>query len=155
MDGSPYSQGGNGVWKPHNCTRPSRPDSRCLTPVVEGRGGGCVETGPYVGIEANLSTVDSWFNWPNEKAGPWLGYQPRCMSRDISPELTSVEAGDEHLLDLLTNPAFDTIGAFQGRFQAGGGLHAQGHFTYSGNPGGDVRSKPLLSRLRECRPCGR
>lgn len=141
MDGSPYSQGGNGVWKPHNCKRAPVEGSRCLTPVVEGRGGGCVETGPYVGIEANISSVDNWFNWPNEKKGPWMGYQPRCMSRDISPELTRAQAGDEHLLSLLTSPALDTIGPWQAAFQVDTGLHAQGHFSYSGNPGGDVRSK--------------
>ncbi|KAH6654217.1 hypothetical protein BKA67DRAFT_564442 [Truncatella angustata] len=142
LDGSQYSQGGNGIWAPHNCTRPGSLYAPCISPVVEGRGGGCVETGPYVGVEANISSVDTWFDYPNVVAGPFLGYQPRCMRRDILPEFTVKWATDAHLLDLLTNSSYNTIGPFQDRLQAGTGLHSVGHFTYGGDPGGDIYTSP-------------
>ncbi|KAH8655364.1 putative tyrosinase [Xylariales sp. PMI_506] len=142
MDGSPYSQGGNGVWAPHNCTRPGSLLLPCIAPVVEGRGGGCVETGPYVGYQANLSSVDCWFDYPNVLPGPFLGYQPRCIRRDITPELTSAWATDDHLLSMYTNETLDTIGPWQDTLQAATGLHSIGHFTYGGDPGGDVYTSP-------------
>ncbi|KAH8592146.1 hypothetical protein B0O99DRAFT_654051 [Bisporella sp. PMI_857] len=142
MDGSKYSQGGNGVWAPHNCTRPGSLFAPCIAPVVEGRGGGCVETGPYVGIEANLSAVDTWFNYPNEPAGPFLGYQPRCIKRDISPELSARTQTDAALFNQLTNSSFNDVYAWQENLQSGTGLHSAGHFVFGGNPGGDIYTSP-------------
>ncbi|KAH8892164.1 putative tyrosinase [Thozetella sp. PMI_491] len=142
MDGSPYSQGGNGVWRPHNCTRPGNINAPCISPVVEGRGGGCVETGPYVGYQANLSSVDTWFDYPNVVAGPLLSYQPRCIQRDILPEYTAKWQTDDHLLALYTNSSLNTIGPWQAALQSGTGLHSVGHFSYGGNPGGDVYTSP-------------
>ncbi|KAH8887984.1 putative tyrosinase [Thozetella sp. PMI_491] len=142
MDGSQYSQGGNGVWAPHNCTRPGSLLAPCISPVVEGRGGGCVESGPYVGYQANISSVDTWFDYPNVVAGPFLGYQPRCIRRDILPEYTQKLATDDHLLVLYTNSSLNTIGPWQDALQAGTGLHGVGHFTFGGDPGGDIYTSP-------------
>jgi tyrosinase len=119
----------------------------CISPVVEGRGGGCVETGPYVGYLANLSSVDTWFDYPNVVPGEFLGYQPRCIRRDILPEFSQKWSTEAHLLLLYTNSSLDTIGPWQDALQAGTGLHSVGHFIFGGDPGGDV-SLPAFPSLR-------
>lgn len=141
MDGSPLSQGGNGDWAPHNCTR-SNAQSPCRSPVVEGRGGGCVTTGPYANRQANISSVQCSFDFPNVEPGPFLGYSPRCIRRDIMPEYTRLLATEEHLLELLTSGNLSTIGAWQDALQSPTGLHGVGHYTYGGDPGGDVYTSP-------------
>ncbi|KAK6214456.1 hypothetical protein LQW54_004363 [Pestalotiopsis sp. IQ-011] len=147
FDGSEYSQGGNGVYAEHNCTEALPSGLNCIPP---GEGGGCVETGPYVGIEANVSAVAPTLRLTetNLTAGPWLGYQPRCIRRDVSPWVSSQWSTDEQSFDLLTNPLYQTdIGAFQNRlqgdFDAGFfGLHSGGHYTIGGDPGGDFFNSP-------------
>lgn len=159
FDGSKYSQGGNGIWSPHNCTYPSgNPDITpyCI-PVVEGRGGGCVMSGPYVGRMANISATQPTLRAPDAPKGDKENlnqYQPRCIRRDISPEVSSIFGTDELIADQLTNPEYaSSIGPFQDRFQGWPinvtykgiqylGLHAQGHLTIGGDPGGDVYVSP-------------
>ena len=63
------------------------------------------------------------------------------MKRDISPDIAGNNT-DALLHDLLVNPLYDQIGPWQDTFQAGGGPHALGHFTWGGNPGGDVFVSP-------------
>ncbi|KXJ93661.1 hypothetical protein Micbo1qcDRAFT_220302 [Microdochium bolleyi] len=146
FDGSPLSQGGNGEWAPHDCTRPGNLAAPCISPVVEGRGGGCVTSGPYAGYQANLSTVELWFNYPNEvgPGGPWMGYQPRCMRRDILPEYTQKWAREPRLLELFntTGTPLGHIAEWQLALQGGTQQHAVGHFTYGGDPGGDIYTSP-------------
>jgi tyrosinase len=152
MDGSPYSQGGNGVWSPHNCTKP-QPSGNYCTPVIEGEGGGCVTTGPYAGIMTNITSTRPTLNATDGPIpGKILSYEPRCIRRDISADLSQRFAGDEHLLRLLTHPTFqvDNIGPFQKFFEGGTatfppgnevfdiGLHGAGHYVFAGDPGGDV-----------------
>jgi tyrosinase len=151
MNGDAYSQGGNGIWAPHNCTMPVQ--GQYCTPVIEGQGGGCVETGPYAGIMANISATKPKLDAPDAPLpGPFLGYQPRCIRRDISADLSQRFATDSRLLHLLTSPIFqnDTIGPFDSFFEGGTfaysggstdfdiGLHGAGHYLFAGDPGGDV-----------------
>ncbi|KAH7024820.1 uncharacterized protein B0I36DRAFT_366729 [Microdochium trichocladiopsis] len=147
FDGSPLSQGGNGEWAPHDCSRPGSITAACISPVVEGRGGGCVTSGPYVGYQANLSTVELWFNYPNEvgPGGPWMGYQPRCMRRDIMPEYTQKWARETRLLELFNTTNGSPLGhiaEWQLALQGGTQQHPVGHFTYGGDPGGDIYTSP-------------
>jgi len=152
MDGGPYSQGGNGVWAPHECSPPAEGSPYCV-PVVQGQGGGCVESGPYGRMIANISATSPTLLAPDApKVGPYLGYQPRCMRRDISVDVSSKFSSDAKLLQILTDPMFQELGPFQDYFEAGTstfppgtfkdfdlGLHGGGHFTYMGDPSGDVR----------------
>ncbi|KAJ1323862.1 tyrosinase [Microdochium nivale] len=146
FDGSDLSQGGNGEWAPHECTRPGSIAAPCISPVIEGRGGGCVTNGPYAGYQANLSTVELWFNYPNEiTGGEWLSYQPRCMRRDILPEYTRRWARESRLLELFNttdNQELAHIEGWQLALQGGTQQHAVGHFTYGGDPGGDIYTSP-------------
>lgn len=106
--------------------------------------GGCVKKGPYAGVMANLTaTVPSW---PGIAVKEPFSYGPRCIRRDISVPLAQKWSGDEHIVDLLRNPLYQTgIGAFQDRLQYTGngtvgwyGLHQFGHFLVNGDPAGDV-----------------
>ncbi|KAK8070601.1 hypothetical protein PG997_010804 [Apiospora hydei] len=150
MDGSATSQGGNGAYAPHACTPALISGQGC---VPAGNGGGCVETGPYAGMVANLSATGPTF--PGIRTGlPPLGYQPRCVRRDISAWVSRQWSTDAQSVDLLTNPAYQTdIRAFQDRLQGGNvsdiftstffGVHSAGHFTWGGDPGGDVAGSPM------------
>lgn len=67
-----------------------------------------------------------------------LGYNPRCLRRDINPN-SSKFTSEAHTYDLLTqNPDiywFQTV--MQGEMEKGQpGVHGGGHFTISGDPGG-------------------
>lgn len=157
FDGSPYSQSGNGVWAPHNCTRPNPRGPYC-TPVIEGEGGGCIDTGPYVGIMTNISATQPGLNASDAPIpGALLSYQPRCIRRDLSMDLSSRFLSDDHLYHILTYPVFQnsSIGPFQDYFEGGSGyfpsgkiptqdidlgLHGSAHYSIGGDPGGDVRT---------------
>ncbi|ORY68344.1 uncharacterized protein BCR38DRAFT_130468 [Pseudomassariella vexata] len=149
MNGDQYSQGGNGIWAPHNCTSPVPGCEYCI-PVVEGRGGGCVETGPYVGRMCNISATSPSLVAPDAPvAGTKLSYAPRCIRRDISPNITATFSTDAKHLDLLTNPLYqDSIGPYQDRLQGkpfdqcDPGQHGAGYFTWAADPGGDVYNTP-------------
>lgn len=149
MDGSEYSQGGDGEFQSHGCTPALISGLGCIPP---GWGGGCVATGPYAGLRANLSATGPTF--PGVPAGrARLGFQPRCVRRDISAWVTRQWSTDAQSADLLANPAYQTgLAAFQDRLQGGNasdiwasrffGLHTAGHFAWGGDPGGDVANSP-------------
>ncbi|KAK8074121.1 hypothetical protein PG994_005020 [Apiospora phragmitis] len=149
MDGSATSQGGNGAYAAHNCTPALISGKGC---IPAGRGGGCMETGPYAGLVANLSATGPTFPGIRTGLRP-LGYQPRCVKRDISSWVSCQWSTDAQSVDLLTNPAYQAdIRAFQDRLQGGNlsnifnssffGVHTAGHFTWGGDPGGDVANFP-------------
>lgn len=117
MDGSATSQGGNGIWSPHNCTAPV-PDGWYCTPVIQGQGGGCVETGPYVGRMCNISATAPTLEAVDPPvAGVPLSYGPRCVRRDISQNLTATFSTDDKHYDLLTNVSYSSIQGYQDRLQ--------------------------------------
>ncbi|KAH8890291.1 Di-copper centre-containing protein [Thozetella sp. PMI_491] len=128
FDGSQYSQGGNGIWAPHSCTD-VQPQGLYCTPVVQGQGGGCVQTGPYAGIPTNLSATRPGLVAPDAPMpGPFLGYQPRCIRRDISADLA---------LRILAVPG----GLVPGHI-TDIGPHGVAHYVYAGDPGGDLYNSP-------------
>ncbi|ORY58915.1 uncharacterized protein BCR38DRAFT_400025 [Pseudomassariella vexata] len=146
FDGSQYAQGGNGVYEEHNCSIGLPSGLLCIEP---GQGGGCVETGPYAGVMANISATQPSFTGVSP-GNTSFAYEPRCIRHDISVELANKWAGDSHSVDLLSNPLYQTgIGAFQDRLQYTGndtvgwyGLHQYGHFSVNGDPSGDVYNSP-------------
>lgn len=102
MDGGPLSQGGNGVPAPHNCTHPLPGNAMC---IPAGEGGGCVESGPYGKMIANISAAGPTFS-PAEgpiPVGKLFSYLPRCVRRDISPWVTSQWSTDNVSVYPLTS----------------------------------------------------
>ncbi|KAK8055346.1 hypothetical protein PG993_000573 [Apiospora rasikravindrae] len=169
LDGSPTSQGGNGVYAKHGCSVGLPSGLLCIEPGVGGKisprlsvpssilspltkdcgiPGGCVETGPYAGIMMNISATAPQFELVTP--GPKFSYQPRCIRHDISNALGQKWAGDEHSVNLLTNPAGQAgIAGIQAGIENTGtdtegfyGLHQYGHFAVSGDPSGDFYNSP-------------
>ena len=124
MDGSPFSLGGNGESIAHGALHWkgfSFPDLY-LPPAT---GGGCVASGPFQSDTwtINLGPVT------NLPAGPddGLGYNPRCLQRDLSL-LYSEKAGRPttvaHLLETCTD-----LDCWDNELQAPNGTHFSGHAT--------------------------
>ena len=73
-----------------------------------------------------------------------LGYNPRCLRRDIN-KIAAAVTTTNHTYDLITQNHdaywFQTV--LEGQFADGKwGVHAGGHFTISGDPGGDFFVSP-------------
>ena len=83
----------------------------------------------------------------NIKANPQrdgLGYNPRCLRRDINKNSAVVTTAN-YTYDLITKNTnahwFQTV--LEGQFTQGKwGLHIGGHFTIGGDPGGDFYTSP-------------
>ena len=72
---------------------------------------------------------------PNPRADG-LGYNPRCLRRDISVQ-SAMATFDNITAELISNHP-DGL-SFQGNIE---GIHGGGHFTVGGDPGGDVYVSP-------------
>lgn len=114
--------------------------------IPPGSGGGCVQTGPFKNMSVNLGPVSPVLK--NITANPrkdGLGYNPRCLRRDISQYAAQNWAQDQNITDLIVQSpnisAFQTT--LQGNFPAGFlGVHTAGHFFVAGDPGGDLFASP-------------
>jgi tyrosinase len=145
FDGSAYSISGNGEYRNH--TGPSIPSP--ATPFIQlpaGSGGGCVTTGPFKNMTVNLGPVAPVFtDVPPNPRPDGLGYNPRCLRRDIGVYAASIASTDANSTDLIRQNTYigDFQTAMQGDFAAGLlGVHTAGHFWSGGDPGGDLFSSP-------------
>lgn len=97
-------------------------------------------------MTVNLGPVDPTLAEPEVKStGAGSAYNPRCLKRDISSWVSSQWNTDANSTTLITqNPDiywFQTV--MQGDFANGVyGVHTGGHFTFGGDPGGDIFSSP-------------
>ncbi|PSR90369.1 hypothetical protein BD289DRAFT_366202 [Coniella lustricola] len=147
FDGTATSQSGNGNYLAHNST-PGLPSG--LLNIPAGSGGGCIETGPYAGLVANISAVAPVDTYENITIGDFLSYEPRCVKRDVSNYIGQNWATDSQVADLLINPDYQSdIGVWQTQLQNTGnatvgfyGLHAYGHMTINGDPSTDFYLSP-------------
>ncbi|MCJ1411952.1 hypothetical protein MMC19_006044 [Ptychographa xylographoides] len=144
FDGSANSMGGNGVYEKHNATV-ALPTA--LNNIPPGVGGGCVKTGPFKNMVVNLGPVAPTLAEPEvvPQNGNGLNYNPRCVKRDISEWVSSQWNTDADSYSLIANNTdisdFQTI--MQGVFDQGFyGVHTGGHFTFGGDPGGDIFASP-------------
>ncbi|KAL2120474.1 hypothetical protein VTJ04DRAFT_4501 [Mycothermus thermophilus] len=146
---SEFGLGGNGEDIPHNLNGTLMGGGLIVIPF-ENSGGGCVTTGPFANFTVNLGPIAPTLDLvPPVTVGGQseLAANPRCLRRAISQWTASTWTTAPHILDLLENPAFDTIGPFQSRLQGDfpngyPGVHAAGHFTIGGDPGGDLFAAP-------------
>lgn len=74
-----------------------------------------------------------------------MGYNPRCIRRDISNLLSSKSTRTQDIVSLINNSK--NIASFQNTMQSAGGgtsmgVHAGGHFTIAGDPAGDFYTSP-------------
>lgn len=125
FDGSPYSMGSNGKSIPHGPTNISA-FGLSLT-IAPATGGGCVYSGPFTPDAYNVSLGPIAYAPYGPDHG--LGYNPRCLSRDIS----LVWANNTKPTDVTTliNSCTD-LGCFDTNLEALNGVHAGGHFAMGG-----------------------
>lgn len=163
FDGSPGSMGSNGRFAPHNCSDALGNGKNC---IPAGDGGGCLYAGPFANMTINLGPIAPTLRLTggggggsNDTANPsWetnvtalspqdglFAYNPRCLRRDVSVFVSSRFTGDDKSLALVRDSA--DLAAFQTTINGDAahgayGLHAGGHFTISGDPGGDFYTSP-------------
>ncbi|EJT80830.1 hypothetical protein GGTG_00824 [Gaeumannomyces tritici R3-111a-1] len=136
FDGSDSSLSGDGDFWEHNGT--------VIGPgnvfVPSGRGGGCVTSGPFANTTINLGPIrPAMRGLLPSPTGP-LGYNPRCLRRDLSATILSTYMTFENLLNITTGDASANIRLFQDELQgraASGfpGMHSAGHFGVGGEAG--------------------
>jgi tyrosinase len=68
------------------------------------------------------------------------GSNPRCLRRDITNYLGTRYGKPADIASSITN--FQRVLPFQNFMQGGSGVHGVGHFTVSGDPGGDFYISP-------------
>ncbi|KAI7924943.1 hypothetical protein M9X92_003519 [Pyricularia oryzae] len=116
-------------------------------PLPTGSGGGCVTSGPFANLTVNLGPISLPAPGPvtlGPPGGKMLGYNPRCLKRDLTSELIQQYANINEVLDLITKPT--NIDDFQMTMQGvpgvGLGVHGSGHMSMGGDPGMDVYASP-------------
>ncbi|KAE8828877.1 hypothetical protein PTNB85_08065 [Pyrenophora teres f. teres] len=154
LDGSTTSMSGNGAPGCSNQTFYGIPtNAEPQIKVPKGNGGGCVTSGPFKDWSVNLGPVftdsncvplNPISNQTDSNVG--LGYNPRCLKRDISSWTSSQWTNDEQVVNLLNSADIKT---FWYNMQGGDpaftkfmGVHTAGHFTIGGDPGSDFFTSP-------------
>ncbi|KAI4637594.1 hypothetical protein J4E83_000411 [Alternaria metachromatica] len=144
LDGGDTSISGDGVYFPgRNASCVPNPN-RCFVEVPPGNGGGCVASGPFKDWKMHIGPVSSLDTTVPPNPSPnGLGYNPRCIRRDINTRSSS-ETTDADVAELITASA--NISAFQDTLQnpSPGKLrvHLGGHQTIAGDAGSDFYNSP-------------
>ncbi|KAF8851362.1 Di-copper centre-containing protein [Acephala macrosclerotiorum] len=138
LDGSSTSLSGNGVFVPN------RSDVILTSPGVAslylkpGLGGGCIYNGPFANHTVNLGPVSSG----TTGVDGGLGYNPRCLSRDINPYTAARFLTSSDVLFIMSQTdIYDFQMNLQGIPGIGIGAHGGGHYTV-GNDMSDLFSSP-------------
>ncbi|KAI4276901.1 MAG: hypothetical protein L6R38_005553 [Xanthoria sp. 2 TBL-2021] len=135
FDGSKTSMGGNGNFIPNNtATNLTAFGINLIIPPATG--GGCIQHGPFKEGDFTVNLGPATFN-PNTH-GNGLGYNPRCIKRDISPIWAANTRPTYVQYQLQTcGDDFECFGAVT---EAINGTHTGGHYTWGGDPGYDPYS---------------
>ncbi|KAF9698144.1 hypothetical protein EKO04_003883 [Ascochyta lentis] len=144
FDGSATSLSGDGAYVAGRNASCLPSDARCFVTLQPGNGGGCVDSGPMKNWKVNMGPLQNHLAGvkPNPQANG-LGYNPRCLSRDISKQAAS-ETTDEKVAFLIKNST--DIKSFQDLLQnfvpGSVGIHSGGHYTIGGDAGSDLYNSP-------------
>ncbi|UQC90160.1 uncharacterized protein CLUP02_15690 [Colletotrichum lupini] len=143
FDGSDTSLSGDGAFLQHN----GSVSGAGAIVLPSGDGGGCVTSGPFKNMTVNLGPVHPGMDGLEASPTGKLGYNPRCLSRDLSNYTASTWFTNENMLNITVGAASKSIKLFQnelqGRFSDGFlGMHASGHFSVNGEAS-DLYSSPV------------
>ena len=94
-------------------------------PVAPGTGGGCVDKGPFKDHTLNLGPVAL----ANPASDGGLGYNPRCLVRDLHPEWSQLTRPSEIV---RVFEKCDDLACFGNDAEGPGGFHTAGHFIIGG-----------------------
>ncbi|OHW99328.1 FAD binding domain-containing protein [Colletotrichum incanum] len=133
FDGSETSMGSDGLFVAHNGSIGS-----AGLHIPSGLGGGCIATGPFANLSANLGPVqpqqDGIIGVGSEEK---LRYNPHCVKRDLSSWLASRIYTKEAFLNSTIRETAKDIASFQTEIDSQSiglpGVHAGGHQTISGS----------------------
>ncbi|RWA12789.1 hypothetical protein EKO27_g2333 [Xylaria grammica] len=142
FDGSDTSFSGDGVFVAHN----GSVNGNGNVYIPSGKGGGCVTSGPFVDYVINLGPIFP-IQDGMEAAPETLGYNPHCLSRDLSAFTASNWLTLGNVLNVTIGDASRSVLLFQnelqGRFTDGFlGLHTAGHGVMGG-VSGDLYGSPV------------
>ncbi|KAK3376297.1 hypothetical protein B0T24DRAFT_699716 [Lasiosphaeria ovina] len=143
FNGNESSMSGNGAKVAHQgIPIPGAPRPYNLIPAADG--GGCVTTGPFKNMSVNLGPIAPTLQVKANPRSDGLGYNPRCLRRDVNKNSAAVTTAN-YTLDLITKNNnvywFQTV--MEGQFPQGKwGVHAGGHYTVGGDPAGDFYVSP-------------
>ncbi|KAF3052247.1 hypothetical protein E8E11_011198 [Didymella keratinophila] len=144
FDGSETSLSGDGAYVAGRNASCLPSDARCLVTLQPAHGGGCVKSGPMKDWKISMGPLQNHLAGvkPNPQADG-LGYNPRCMSRDISKQ-AAAETTDDRVAFLIRNST--DIKSFQDLMQnfipGSVGIHSGGHYTIGGDAGSDLYNSP-------------
>lgn len=108
FDGSDTSMGGDGAYDPGAQPVKYRPGT--TDPFPSGTGGGCMATGPFVGLVVPFATRVAGFD-PANASMLELSYQPHCLRRSLASEIMT-QYGNQWVVDQIVNNT-DTIADYQ------------------------------------------
>ncbi|KAI0528040.1 hypothetical protein F5B22DRAFT_632546 [Xylaria bambusicola] len=142
FDGTDTSFSGDGAFIAHN----GSVNGNGMIFVPSGKGGGCVTSGPFVDYVINLGPVLPIQDGVAPAADP-LGYNPHCLSRDLSSFTAMNWLTIGNILNVTVGAASGSVLLFQnelqGRFNDGFlGLHTAGHGV-PGGISGDLYGSPV------------
>ncbi|KAE8826464.1 hypothetical protein PTNB73_06874 [Pyrenophora teres f. teres] len=146
LDGSDTSLSGDGSYLPGRNSSCILSSESCSIRLYPGSGGGCVTSGPFKDWKINLGPLGSLmlpYLKPNPQADG-LGYNPRCLRRDISKQAANA-TNDYEVSSLIKNnkdiATFQRV--YQGLFEQGLlGVHSGGHYQVGGDAGSDFYNSP-------------
>ncbi|KAJ4983088.1 FAD binding domain-containing protein [Stagonosporopsis vannaccii] len=157
LDGSDTSISGQGTPGCKNQTFTGIPlNTNALIRIPHGAGGGCVSSGPFKDWQVNVGPMfpgsDCVQLNPNQnftEPGYGLGYNPRCLTRDINSFTGEGWLKDDDIVSLLRSVNYQDFwenlqggpppNSFMNNFM---GVHTAGHFIIGGDPGGDFMASP-------------
>ncbi|KAK2729083.1 FAD binding domain-containing protein [Colletotrichum kahawae] len=143
FDGSDTSLSGDGAFVQHNGSL----SGAGAIWLPSGKGGGCVESGPFANMTVNLGPVNPGMDGMETSPAGRLGHNPRCLKRDLSSYTMTNWMTNENMANITIGAASRNIEVFQnelqGRFADGFlGMHAAGHFSVNGEAS-DLYSSPV------------
>jgi len=151
FDGSASSMSGDGEYIPNrnsSCFPWDGVAGPCYMHLQPGTGGGCVTSGPFKDFKINMGPLQTMLQIPGglspNPQPDGLGYNPRCLRRDISLQAANATS-DSEVVRLIKN--YTNIASFQAEYQgafAQGrmGVHTGGHYTIGGDAGSDFYNSP-------------
>ncbi|KAI4655354.1 hypothetical protein J4E93_000066 [Alternaria ventricosa] len=151
LDGSATSISGQGAKGCSNQTWTGIPSNdQPVIKIPHGQGGGCVTSGPFANFTVNLGPLVPASKCVRPNPDPsGLGYNPRCLMRDINGFTGEGWLKDDDVVSLLHSDNYQTFwevlqGGPMGNSFANGfmGVHTAGHFIIGGDPAGDFTASP-------------
>jgi len=119
-------------------------EASCFVRLEPANGGGCVTAGPFKDWKLNLGPVSTiWPNIPPNPQADGLGYNPRCLSRELSPQAAQNATDDDIVSLILSSRDIKTFQDVMQTVVPGDlGLHGAGHYMIAGDANGDLYNSP-------------